>query len=96
MKRTITIAALFLPLIFSFSTQAQMFIQKVGGEGKEVFFINELAAVVTEVDNSLKVEHAMPADKRSEEYRTIEIKNDDEVLMLNKQRVKTVAEFKQI
>ncbi len=97
MKRSIYIAVLFLYLVFSFSlTPAQKIIKKAGGESKEIFFINELAIALTDIDNSIKVEHALPVDSRLEEYRAMEIKKDDEVLMLNKQRVKTVAEFTQI
>ncbi|MBC8180442.1 hypothetical protein H8E88_04890 [candidate division KSB1 bacterium] len=96
MKKLMIISIVLISILVSFSAQAQMVIKKAGGEGGDIFFINELAAIVAGKDKSIKVEHAMPVDNRPEGYRDIEIKQDDEILMVNKKRIKTVSQLQAI
>ena len=96
MKKLTFILIGIMLLVVSFAAQAQMVFKKSTGESGDIFFINELAAIVAGVEKSLKVEHAMPVDNRPEEYRKIEIKKDDEILMVNKKRVKTVDQLQSI
>ena len=83
-------------ILVSFSVQAQMIMKKAGSKDGDIFLIDELAAIVIGEEKSIKIEHAMPADNRPEEYRHIEIKQDDEILMVNKKRVKTINQLQTI
>ncbi len=96
MKKPTIIFIVLFSILLSFTAHAQMVIKKSGGEGGDIFFINELAAIVAGEEKSVKVEHAMPSDNRPEGYRDIEIKQDDEILMVNKKRVKTVSQLQAI
>ena len=96
MRKLIIISTILMSLLVSFSAFAQMVIKKAGGERGNIFFINELSAIVVSENKSIKVEHAMPAENRPEEYRDINIKKDDEILMINKKRVKTVDQLQSI
>jgi hypothetical protein len=96
MKKQMIVTFVVMLILVSFAAQAQMVIKKSGGEDGDIFFINELAAIVAGEEKSIKIEHAMPADNRPEEYRNIQIKQDDEILMVNKKRVKTVNQLQTI
>ena len=83
-------------MIFAQSVVAQVFIKKSGpGEG-EIFFLNELSAIVTDEDGTIKVEHAMPGDQRPEGYRDLDLKQGDEILMINAKRVKKAKDLENI
>ena len=62
--------------------------QTAGGDG--VFHLKEVQAIITSADDSVKVLMALPTDMRPDGYRDIEIKNNDEILMVNKKRIKSV------
>ncbi|OQX94988.1 hypothetical protein B6I21_07805 [candidate division KSB1 bacterium 4572_119] len=96
MKSKIFFVILLSIVLFSFSVYGQMKMIKKGGKDGNIFMINELAVIVNDADGSVIVEHAMPADNRPEQYRNIKIKNDDEILMVNKKRVKSVKELEDI
>lgn len=75
---------------------AQVFVKKARpGEG-EIFFLNELSAIISEKDGVIIVEHAMPNDQRPELYRDVDFKQGDEILMVNANRVKLVNELEKI
>ncbi|UCE04365.1 MAG: hypothetical protein JSW07_12085 [bacterium] len=75
---------------------AQVFIKKTGpGEG-DIFFLNELSAILADKDGTITVEQAMPSDQRPQGFRDLDLKQNDEILMINKQRVKLVKELENI
>lgn len=95
-QRIFQVLILVAVMIFSQSLLAQVFIKKSGpGEG-EVFFLNELAAIVTDEDGTIKVEHAMPGDQRPDGYRDLDLKQGDEILMVNAKRVKKAKDLENI
>ena len=96
MKKQKIIIIVFALMLAAIVAQAQMIIKKSEAKGGEFFFINELALLVMTENNSIKVEHILPTESRPEEYRDIEIKKDDEILMVNKKRVKSVTELKNV
>jgi PDZ domain-containing secreted protein len=68
--------------------------QSVGGDG--VFHLKEVQALITSSNDSVKVLMVLPTDIRPEHYRDIDIKNGDEILMVNKARVKSVKTLEEM
>ena len=84
-----TVIFMVLPL-----AQAQTVIRhRVEGD---VFLLMELGVILTAKDNSVLVDRIMPVDMRPKENRKIEIKKSDEILMVNRKRVKSIEDFKAI
>lgn len=90
--------ALFLAVVFFISQPipAQVFIKKAGPDEADIFFLNELSAIITDKEGTITVEHAMPAEQRPEEYRQIDLKQGDKILMVNAKRMKSVKDFENI
>jgi len=82
--------------LFAQSLLAQVFIKKSGtGEG-DIFFLNELSAITADKEGTIVVEYAMPGDQRPEGYRDLDLKQGDEILMVNAKRVKKVKDLENI
>lgn len=62
------------------------------GEGG-VFMIPELGAVVTKENKALTVIDVLPPDMRAEDYKRIDIKNGDQLLMLNGKKIPAVEDI---
>ena len=83
-------------ILIAQTLNAQVIIKKSGAGEGEIFFLNELSAIISEKDGVIIVEHAMPTDQRPENYRDIDFKQGDEVLMANANRVKLVKDLEKI
>ncbi len=94
-KTNLFVFVIFIILIAQ-SINAQVIIKKSGvGEGG-MFFLNELSAIISEKDGTIIVEHAMPTDQRPINYRDIDFKQGDEILMVNVNRVKLVKDLEKM
>jgi len=94
-KTNIVVFVIFIILITQ-SLNAQVIIKKLGAGEGEIFFLNELSVIISEKDGTIIVEHAMPTDQRPENYRDIDFKQGDEILMVNADRVKLVKDLEKI
>jgi hypothetical protein len=95
-RKTIQFTLMILIILIVQTLTAQVIIKKAGpGEGG-MFFLNELAAIISEKDGTIIVEHAMPTDQRPETYRDIDFKQGDEILMVNANRVKLLKDLEKI
>jgi len=83
-------------ILFTQTLIAQVFIKKAEPGAGEIFFLNELSAVISEKDGVIIVEHAMPTEQRPEIYRDIDFKQGDEILMVNADRVKSAKDLEKI
>ena len=83
-------------ILIAQTLNAQVIIKKSGAGEGEIFLMNELSAIISEKDGVVIVEHAMPTDQRPENYRDIDFKQGDEVLMANANRVKLVKDLEKI
>jgi len=86
-KLVSVLSATFLLLASAASAQVVMR-QTAAGDG--VFHLKEVQAIITSANDSVKVLMVLPTNMRPEGYRDIEIQNDDEILMVNKKRIKSV------
>ena len=91
----------FILLIFLFvfpahNSFAQVVIQKKTTAGENVLFLQELAVLISEKDGMVKIETVLPISARPEEYKDLDIKEDDEILMVNAKRIKSVDDFNKI
>lgn len=93
-KLSITI---FCFMVLSQSLYGQMVIKKkVAGGDAGIHMISELGAILTENDEVISVMLVMPEDSRPEGYKKIDIKKADEILIINKKRVKSLKSFEEI
>jgi PDZ domain-containing secreted protein len=83
-------------LILSVLASAQVMITKASREGGTVQIIKELGAILTEKDQVVSVMMVMPEDARPEDYKEIEVKKDDEIMMVNKKRIKSIKDFENL
>ncbi len=60
----------------------------------EVFFLQELGALIMQDEESIRVDFVAPADNRAQEYRSVDIESGDVIVMLNGKRVKSVKDLK--
>ncbi|MCH8021065.1 PDZ domain-containing protein [candidate division KSB1 bacterium] len=89
----------FLVLLTGFSLQtsnAQVRMQRriEGGDG--AFHLKEVQTILTSKDDTIKVMMVLPERLRPQGYGDIVLKENDEILMVNAQRVKTVQEFEEL
>ena len=89
----------FLVLLTGFSLQtsnAQVRMQRriEGGDG--AFHLKEVQTILTSKDDTIKVMMVLPERLRPKGYGDIVLKKDDEILMVNARRVKTVQEFEEL
>jgi hypothetical protein len=79
--------------ILSGSTLGQV---KIMAKPGEICHLDEVGAIVLLKDDKIKVEFVMPTDKRAKAYMNVDIKNADEILMVNGQKVKTPEDIEVI
>lgn len=60
----------------------------------DVVFLPETGAVILLKDKTLIVDMVNPADQRSKEYQSIDLKQNDEVLMINGKKVVVLSDLK--
>jgi S1-C subfamily serine protease len=87
---------LIITVFFVESLAAQVFVQKKGAREGEIFFLNEAAAMLKDEDGTIKVDVVLPGEQRPKEYQNIDLKQGDEILMVNAKRVKSVKELEKI
>lgn len=95
-RKTMLFALAILIILIAQTLTAQVMIKKAGPREGGMFFLNELAAIISEKDGTIIVEHVMPNDQRPESYRDIDFKPGDEILMVNANRVKLVKDLEKI
>lgn len=78
------------------SLAAQVFVQKKGAGDGEFFFLNEAAAMLKDEEGTIKVDVVLPDEQRPKEYQDIDLKQGDEILMVNAKRVKSVNELEKM
>ncbi|MCH7678947.1 hypothetical protein IID10_06205, partial [candidate division KSB1 bacterium] len=89
----------FLVLLTGFSLQtsnAQVTMERriEGGDG--IFHLQEVQTILTSKDDTIKVMTVLPERMRPKGYGDIVLKENDEILMVNAKRVKTVQEFEEL
>ncbi len=88
----------FLVLLTGFSLQtsnAQVTMERrIEGDG--AFHLKEVQTILTSKDDTIKVMMVLPERLRPQGYGDIVLKENDEILMVNAQRVKTVQEFEEL
>lgn len=60
----------------------------------DVVFMPELGAVILLKDKSLVIDVVNPAEQRAKEYKSIDLKQNDEVIMINGKKVTVLADLK--
>ncbi len=89
----------FLVLLTGFSLQtsnAQVTMERriEGGDG--AFHLKEVQTILTSKDDTIKVMAVLPERMRPKGYGDIVLKENDEILMVNARRVKTVQKFEEL
>lgn len=76
---------------------AQVFVTKsdsaAGNIVGEPFNLGELGAIVVDDGKEIKFLHVAPADMRPKAYKEIDVQTDDEILMCNGKRLKSLQEL---
>lgn len=91
-------AAALISMLLSVSAFAQhkkTMTMTTEGNGK-LTIIQGLGAIVIETDNNLKVDMTMPKDNLPKEYKDVDLKKNDQIIMCNGKRVKTVDDLNEI
>ena len=83
-----TIIAISLPGSILAGDGPQPNVVKMKIEG-EVFMLNELGAIIVESDDGPKVEMVLPADQRPKDYRDVDLRAGDIIMMFNGSQTKT-------
>jgi S1-C subfamily serine protease len=60
----------------------------------DVFFLQELGAVIMQDEETIRVDYVAPTDNRTKVYRSVDIESGDIIAMLNGKRVKSVKDLK--
>lgn len=94
MVSRITLVAALLTILAASSLTAQMRMM-IEGDG-EIYMLMELGAMIAEDGNKLVVQMVMPANMRPKGYGDVDIQKNDQILMLNGKRMKSVADIKSI
>jgi len=92
MKKMILFALLAVFVTSSLAQQRMM--RRIEGDG--AFHLKEVQTIFTSKDDTVRVLTVLPKDLRAEGYEEIDLKEKDEILMVNAKRVKTVQEFEQL
>ncbi len=62
----------------------------------EVVFLPETGAVIMLKDKSLVIDMVSPSEQRAKEYQTVDLKMNDQVLMINGKKVVTISDLKTV
>lgn len=68
----------------------------IQGKPGEIFMIPEVGAVIQLKDKKILVENVMPQEARDKDYKNVDLKEKDEILMVNGKKIKTVKELQDI
>ncbi len=60
----------------------------------DVVFLNELGAIVMPRDKAFVIDMVNPAGQRAKEYQAVDLKKDDEIIMINGKKVTALADLK--
>ncbi len=93
MKRTISTLIILIQCV---TLLAQVHMKKIEITGDDIFMLPELGIVLSGENNTVKIANLLPSETRPEEYREIKLDQDDTILMVNKKRVKSASEIKNI
>lgn len=63
-------------------------------DADEVFFLQELGALIMQDEETIRIDFVAPADNRTKEYRSVDVESGDVIVMLNGKRVKSVKDLK--
>lgn len=86
-------------IVLSFILSAQAFSQMMvtkGNVGTEPFLMAETGAMIIQENDLLKIEMVLPERARPEEYRHLDLKKGDEILMMNAKRIKSIDAMKEL
>ncbi len=84
-------AMMLLSNSFAHAQQARALMLEAGADG--VHHIKELQTILTSENDTVSVLTVLPHESRPDGYAEIQLQEGDEILMVNRQRVKSVAEF---
>ena len=90
MRKLVSVFSATFLLALSASAVSAQVVMRQTAAGDGVFHLKEVQAIITSANDSVKVLMVLPTDMRPEGYRDIEIKDNDEILMVNKKRIKSV------
>lgn len=65
-------------------------------EKGDIFFIQEVGVICSNAEEAVKVLTVLPAETRLKQYADIDLKEDDEILLVNAKRVKSAGELEKI
>jgi len=60
----------------------------------DVFFLQELGALITQDGETIKIDFAAPADSRAAEYKSVDLESGDIIIMANGKKVKSVKDLR--
>ena len=96
MKRFLNVMVLAIVALFYFQGNAQKMMIMTAGEGPEPLIIEEIGVIVVEQEHKLTVMASLPGRPGGGEIQRTNIKKDDEILMINGKRVKSLDKLKEI
>ena len=68
----------------------------IKADADQVFFLQELGALIMQDEETIRVDFVAPADSRTKAYRSVDIESGDIIAMLNGKRLKSVKDLKAI
>jgi len=96
-KRNFILFCIGVLFICAHAGLAQQFQIKLEGKSSEnIFMLIESMAVLVDEDETIEVHMVMPKENRPEGYEDIDLKQGDEILMVNAKRIKAVKDLKEI
>lgn len=87
------ISVLIILCAIAAGLHAQTFIQRSGTAEGPVFLLNEVGAILVSARDTVTVGTLLPAKSRPQGYESIDLLQDDRILMFNAERVKTVTDI---
>lgn len=92
----ISFAMVFILLLSSFSLAQHKQLKTTTFDASEVTFIHGLGAIIKAGNKNLVVEMTMPKDNLSKEYKNVDLKVQDQIIMCNGKRVKTIDDLNEV
>lgn len=84
------LTATLLLILFSCIGLAQI---KIMAKPGEMFDLQELGAIILLKENKVKVEFVIPEQARHADYRDVDIKANDEIIIVNGKKISTTVEL---
>ncbi|MBI5727697.1 MAG: PDZ domain-containing protein [Ignavibacteriales bacterium] len=94
MKRYAALLA-FLFISIVLGIQAQQIVRKLS-KGGGVFNLPEIGGVILGDNGKVFFDMMMPADDRKAEYKSLDIKKDDVILMMNSKKITSIKEVEEM